>query len=74
VVDRIRVPLLVTDPEGERFWPRQSRRLFDALPGEKVLVPFTAAEGADLHCEPKAPRLRAQRVFDWLDGVPAARG
>jgi dienelactone hydrolase len=73
VVERIRVPLLVTDPEGEQFWPGQSRRLFDALPGEKVLVPFTAAEGADLHCEPKAPRLRARRIFDWLDGVLAAR-
>jgi hypothetical protein len=73
VVDRIRVPLLVTDPEGEEFWPGQSQRLYDALPGEKALVPFTAAEGADLHCEPKAPRLRAQRIFDWLDGVLAAR-
>jgi len=74
VVDRIRVPLLVTDPEGAAFWPGQSDQLYDALPGEKTLVPFTAAEGADLHCEPKAPRLRAQRIFDWLDGVLAARG
>jgi hypothetical protein len=74
VADRIRVPLLVTDPEGEQFWPGQSTQLYDALPGEKGLVPFTAVEGADLHCEPKAPRLRAQRIFDWLDGVLRARG
>ena len=73
VVDRIRVPLLVADPEGEQFWPGQPQQLYAALPGEKVLVPFTAAEGADLHCEPKAPRLRAERIFDWLDGVLARR-
>jgi hypothetical protein len=64
---QISSPLLVTDPEGEQFWPGQSKKLYDALPGQKLLVPFTRAEGADLHCEPKAPGLRAQRVFDWLD-------
>jgi hypothetical protein len=69
VVDRIRCPMLITDPEGEQFWPGQSRQLYDALPGPKTLVAFTAAEGADLHCEPKAPGLRAQRIFDWLDAA-----
>ncbi|HEX6116077.1 MAG TPA: prolyl oligopeptidase family serine peptidase [Solirubrobacterales bacterium] len=68
VVDRIRVPLLITDPEDEQFWPGQSRRLYEALPGpDKRLVPFTAAEGANLHCEPMARSLVDQRVFDWLD-------
>jgi hypothetical protein len=42
--------------------------------GERAtLIPFTAEEGADGHCEPRAPVLRAQRIFDWLDeqlGVP----
>jgi hypothetical protein len=69
VVERIRCPMLITDPEGEGFWPGQSQRLYDALPGPKALVQFTAAEGADLHCEPKAPALRAQRIFDWLDAT-----
>jgi hypothetical protein len=73
VAQRIRCPMLITDPEGERFWPGQSRRLFDALPGPKALVAFTAAEGADLHCEPRAPALRAQRIFDWLDATLATR-
>ena len=67
VVDRIRCPMLITDPEGEQFWPGQSQQLYDLLPGPKALVKFTAAEGADLHCEPKSPSLRAQRMFDWLD-------
>ena len=71
VAQRIRCPLLITDPEGESFWPGQSQQLYDALPGPKALVRFTAAEGADLHCEPKAPGLRAQRIFDWLDATLA---
>ena len=67
LVKRIRTPLMVTDPEGEQFWPGQSQRLFDALPGPKVLVPFTRAEGEDMHCEPMARSLLEQRMFDWLD-------
>jgi hypothetical protein len=66
-IGRIRCPTLVTDPEGEQFWPGQSQRLYDALRCPKELMRFTAAEGADLHCEPRAPTLRNQRVFDWLD-------
>jgi hypothetical protein len=69
VVDRIRCPMFIADPEGEHFWPGQSQQLYDALRSPKVLVPFTAAEGADLHCEPKNPGLRAQRMFDWLDAT-----
>jgi len=77
VIDRIRCPMLIADPEGEQFWPGQSQRLYDCLPGPKTLVPFTAVEGADLHVEPKALGLRAQRFFDWLDDelrVGAPRG
>jgi hypothetical protein len=32
-----------------------------------TLMAFTAAEGADGPCEPRAPALRVQRIFDWLD-------
>ncbi|MGZ6869912.1 MAG: hypothetical protein ACXVHI_06345 [Frankiaceae bacterium] len=39
------------------------------LPGKKELVKFTAAEGADLHCEPMGRSLTDQRVFDWLDAT-----
>jgi alpha-beta hydrolase superfamily lysophospholipase len=67
VAKQIRCPTLITDPEREQFWQGQSQRLYDALPGPKAVVKFTAAEGGDLHCEPKAPGLRAQRIFDWLD-------
>jgi hypothetical protein len=67
VAGDIRCPMLITDPEGEQFWPGQSRQLYNLLTCPKTLVSFTAAEGADLHCEPKAPGLRDLRAFDWLD-------
>ena len=67
-VAQIDTPLLITEPEGEQFWPGQSQALLDRLPGEKELVRFTAEEGAGRHCEPMAPALRDARVFDWLDG------
>ncbi|GAA3467264.1 alpha/beta hydrolase family protein [Nonomuraea roseola] len=66
VAERITTPLLITDPEGEQFWPGQSRRLFDALTGPSELVAFTAAEGADQHCQPMARSLADQRIFDWF--------
>ena len=69
VAGRIRCPTLITDPENESFWPGQSQGLYDMLKCPKKLVRFTAAEGADLHCEPKDPGLRDLRVFDWLDEV-----
>jgi hypothetical protein len=72
VVDQITTPLLITDPEGEQFWPGQSQQLFEKLPGTKRLVPFTADEGADRHCEPMARSLLEQRMFDWLDETLAA--
>jgi len=67
VLARIDTPLLITDPDHEQFWPGQSRQLHQALTGPKELVRFTAAEGADSHCEPAAPGVREQRIFDWLD-------
>jgi dienelactone hydrolase len=69
VAEKIRCPMLITDPEGEAFWPGQSQQLYEALRCPKTLVRFSAAEGGDLHCEPKAPGLRAQRIFDWLDAT-----
>jgi hypothetical protein len=67
VAEKIRCPMLVTDPENEQFWPGQPHRVYEALTCPKELVSFTAAEGADSHCEPKAHGLREQRIFDWLD-------
>ncbi|GAB3576209.1 alpha/beta fold hydrolase [Leifsonia lichenia] len=67
VASSIRTPLLITDPEDEQFWPGQSRRLAELTPGVSSVVPFTADEGANFHCEPLARSLVDQRMFDWLD-------
>jgi hypothetical protein len=67
LASQIRCPLLITDPENEHFWPGHSQRLAELVGERATLMPFTAAEGADGHCEPRAPVLRAQRIFDWLD-------
>jgi hypothetical protein len=66
-VDQITTPLLITDPEDEQFWPGQAQQLYDRLPGAKELVSFTAAEGANRHCEPMARALRDARIYDWLE-------
>ncbi|MCA9877100.1 MAG: alpha/beta hydrolase, partial [Thermomicrobiales bacterium] len=65
-MQQITTPLLIADPEGEQFWPGQSRQLYDGVAGPKELLVFTAAEGADLHCQPKANGLANQRFFDGL--------
>lgn len=73
VAEQIACPILITDPEQEQFWPGQAEKLYEAVASErKELVRFTAAEGAESHCEPKALGLRDERVFDWLDEVLGA--
>ncbi|MBS0478577.1 MAG: prolyl oligopeptidase family serine peptidase [Proteobacteria bacterium] len=72
LASRIMTPLLITSPEGEQFWPGQSEQLASLTPNVSILVPFTAAEGADGHCQPLARDLTAQRVFDWMDDMLSA--
>jgi hypothetical protein len=67
LVKQINTPIMITDPEGEQFWPGQSQKLYDTLPGPKVLATFTNAEGAGLHCQPMGRSLLEQRMYDWLD-------
>jgi hypothetical protein len=63
---QIQCPLFIADPDDEQFWPGQSQEVYDALVCPKTLVRFTAEEGANWHCEPKARALYDQRLFDWL--------
>lgn len=71
-VSQISTPMLITDPEDEQFWPEQSQRLYEMLPGTKGMAKFTAAEGANRHCEPMGLAVREARIFDWLDVYLAA--
>ncbi|WP_158171381.1 alpha/beta hydrolase family protein [Rhodococcus sp. JT-3] len=66
---QITTPLLVTDPEDEKFWPGQSKELADRSGGPTELSHFTAAEGANFHCQPMARLLTDERMFDWLDAA-----
>jgi hypothetical protein len=66
IAARIATPLFISSPEGEQFWPGQSERLAELVGERATLVPFTAAEGASLHCQPLARGLTEQRMFDWL--------
>jgi len=64
---RIRCPMLITDSEGEQFFPGQAQKLYDALKCPKQLVRFTREQGADQHCEVAAPGLRDFTIYNWLD-------
>lgn len=67
VADKITCPLLITEPANEAYWPGQSQELYKLLKGPKKLLPFSQADGADLHCEVNAPGVRDLSIFNWLD-------
>ena len=69
VIRQIECPMFISDPDDEQFWPGQSKEVYDALLCPKTIVRFTAEEGANWHCEPKARSLYDQRMFDWLATV-----
>ena len=69
VAHQITTPVMIADPEGEQFWPGQSAALAKLIGDQADLEHYTAAEGADMHCEPMARSLVHQRMFDWLAGL-----
>jgi hypothetical protein len=71
VAGRIRCPMLITDPEGEQFFPGQAQKLYDALSCPKTMIHFTRAQGADQHCEVAAPGYRDFCIYNWLDEILA---
>ncbi len=65
---QIQCPTLITQAENDPL-AAFADQLYDALECPKELIQFTAAEGADNHCEMHARTLFHQRTFDWLDDV-----
>jgi dienelactone hydrolase len=65
--DRITLPTAITAPELETSFTGQQAQLHRWIGSSSTLLPFTVAEGAEYHCEPMAPQLRNERVFDWLE-------
>ena len=64
---KIKAETLVIDSEGDTMMPNQAKNLYDAIKAPKTWLPFTKAEGAQLHCQVAATLRSAQRVGDWLD-------
>jgi dienelactone hydrolase len=72
VAGQITTPLLILDPADEQFFPGQPRQLYDLLPGEKEIIEFTQAQGANFHCQPTGRQLTHTQMLDWLaDHLPA---
>jgi hypothetical protein len=71
VAGQITTPLLILDPDNEQFFPGQPRQLYDLLPGEKEILGFTQAQGANFHCQPTGRQLTHAQMLDWLaDHLP----
>lgn len=68
-VQKITSPLLVIDSENDHTFPGQPQKLYESLTGKKEFLMFTAAEGADLHCQAGATQVFWQKTFEWLNKV-----
>ena len=68
-VGKITTPVLVVDSENDTTFPGQPKKLYESLSGEKTFLMFTAAEGADLHCQAGAADLFWQKTYEWLNEV-----
>jgi len=72
VAGQVITPLLILDPDHEQFFPGQPRELYDLLPGEKEIIGFSQAQGANFHCQPTGRKLTHTQMLDWLaDHLPA---
>jgi hypothetical protein len=72
VAGQVTTPMLILDPDDEQFFPGQAQQLYDALPGEKQIIHFTADQGANWHCQPLGRQLTHTQMLDWLaDHLPA---
>ena len=74
VAAQVTTPLLILDPDNEQFFPGQPRQLYDLLPGEKEMIEFSQAQGANFHCQPTGRQLTHTQMLDWLaDHLPSQR-
>ncbi|HEY4171989.1 MAG TPA: alpha/beta fold hydrolase [Rhodopila sp.] len=62
----IQCPTLIIQAENDPLAGRAGA-FFDVLRCPKALMQFTAAEGADGHCEMENRSLLNRRVLDWID-------
>ena len=74
VAGQVVTPMLITDPDDEQFFPGQAKALYDVLPGEKEILGFSQAQGANFHCQPTGRQLTHTQMLDWLADHLPARG
>jgi pimeloyl-ACP methyl ester carboxylesterase len=67
VAGQIQCPCLVLEADGDMFFRGQPRQIYDALQVPKEIVRFTAADGAENHCQSGALAYKDEVVFNWLD-------
>jgi hypothetical protein len=68
LAQRITAPMLLTEPAQEASFPGQAKTVYSSLRTHpKKIINFTVAQGAQLHCEPMAPTVRNDAVFDWVE-------
>jgi len=65
--DKITCTMLVVDSEGDKDLPGQAKQLYDALRCPKEYMLFSAAEGAEEHCQMGAVMISNERILNWLD-------
>jgi hypothetical protein len=73
VAGQITTPLLITDPADEQFFPGQPRALYNLLAGEKEIIEFAQAQGANFHCQLTGRQLTHTQMLDWLAGQLPSR-
>ncbi|QFY07037.1 alpha/beta fold hydrolase [Nonomuraea phyllanthi] len=69
VAERIACPTLVCAAPDDFSFQGQPEALYEHLTCEKTLIEFSAAEGADAHCQSGAQKLALARIADWLEGA-----
>ncbi len=69
---KINCAMLVLDSEGDKDLPGQARQLYDALECHKEYMVFSAAEGAEEHCQMGAIMISNERILNWLDNFFAS--
>jgi alpha-beta hydrolase superfamily lysophospholipase len=74
VAKQITVPTLVVESEADAFFKGQAQAVYDLLRAPKALLRFTAAEGAQAHCQMGAIAISNEKIFNWLDRILRVTG
>lgn len=67
IAQEIQCPCLVLEADGDMFFRGQPQQIYDALQVPKEIVRFTAADGAENHCQSGTLSYKDEVVFNWLD-------